>query len=466
MTAAASARLDRLPVLIAAATSAAALAVALLPAPGGAAAGLMSAAALAIFAIGLWATGVVGGHIVAIWFFLLAMLFGVAPAQVIFSGFHSTALWLIFGGLIVGVAVRETGLGARVAGLLAERFGRSYGGIVAGVVVVSMVLAFLIPSALGRIILLTPIVQALALRYGFEHGSRGYAGIMLAMAFGAMFPAFAILPANIPNLILAGGSEALYGIVPIYGEYLLLHYPVLGLLKGGVIIVLVTVLFRDEPKPPRAARDRKPMSQAERRLAIILVASLALWATDFLHHISPAWIALGAGALCLLPGMKMLEPSIFNEKINYGSLFYVAGILGLAGMIADTGLGDELGRFLLELAGFVEGQTVRNYGALVGLTAGLGLMTTQPGIPAVLTPLGGAIAEATNWPIATVLMLQVVGFSSVILPYQAPPLIVAIQLTSVRIADAMRLTVALFVVTVAVLIPLDFLWLRLLGYLP
>ena len=45
----------------------------------------------------------------------IELTFAVAPASVTFAGFHAAATWLIFGGLVVGVAVTVTGLGARMA---------------------------------------------------------------------------------------------------------------------------------------------------------------------------------------------------------------------------------------------------------------------------------------------------------------------------------------------------------------
>ena len=60
-------------------------------------------------------------------------------------------------------------------------------------------------------------------------------------------------------------------------------------------------------------------------------------------------------------------------------------------------------------------------------------------------------------------MLQVPGFSTPLLPYQAPPLIVALQLDHLRSAEAIKLVGAIALVTLAILLPLDYLWWRALG---
>ena len=38
------------------------------------------------------------------------MLFSVSPGHVVFSGFASSVVWLVFGGLVLGVAIKRTGL--------------------------------------------------------------------------------------------------------------------------------------------------------------------------------------------------------------------------------------------------------------------------------------------------------------------------------------------------------------------
>ena len=60
-------------------------------------------------------------------------------------------------------------------------------------------------------------------------------------------------------------------------------------------------------------------------------------------------------------------------------------------------------------------------------------------------------------------MLQVPGLSTPLLPYQAPPLIVTMQLAHLRVAEANKLVLAIALATLVVLPPLDYLWWRLLG---
>ena len=88
----------------------------------------------------------------------------------------------------------------------------------------------------------------------------------------------------------------------------------------------------------------------------------------------------------------------------------------------------------------------------------------MPGLPAVLSPLAADFSRASGLPLLSVLMLQVVVFSTVILPYQAPPMMIAMHLGGVPIQAASKLCLSLAAITVVVLLPLDYLWWKLLGY--
>ena len=456
---------DRIPLsrLIAWIAVAAGLAVlALHPLPGNESRAL----ALAVVSIGLWATSVIPEPVTAVFFFTGAMLLKVAPASVVFGGFESAALWLIFGGLVMGVAIRSTGLGLRVATRLSRAFGKSYWGIITGVVLVGVAMGFLMPSSMGRAILLMPIALSLAARYGFVPGSNGHLGVVLAAAFGCHVPTFSVLPANVPNLVLVGAAETLWHYTPSYGQYLLLHFPILGLLKAAVLIGLIVRMWPDTPRPEvEASHLPGAMSMGERQLSLLLTAALALWATDFLHHISPAWISMAAAALLLLPGVGLVDSKAFAEKVNYGSLFYVAGIMGLGALVSQSGLGSRLAQAILMVLPLAPGHAVTNFVSLASMSTVVSLLTTLPGAPAVLTPLAGEMARASGLPIEAVLMSQVLGFSNPIFPYESAPLVVALQLGGEKLASALALCLRLAAITILVLLPLDFLWWRLLGWI-
>lgn len=427
----------------------------------------MTAAILVLLAIAAWGSGRVAEHLVAIAFFLLAVLLQIAPAAVVFSGFTSGALWLIFGGQIMGVAIRHTGLAQRLAGWSARRIGaRGYGAVIAGVVTLGVALSFCMPSAMGRVALLMPIATALAERYGFREPGNGRIGILLAAAFGTTAPAFAVLPANVPNAVLAGAAEA-HGVTLGYLEYLALHFPVLGVARAAAIALVIVVLFPDRLRrqPLEEVSPSTRLSRQEWMVAVLVGFALALWATDWLHHVSAAWVSLGIGLLLLVPAAGLVPPRTFNEQLNYASLFFVAGVMGVGAVISHTGLGEALGRAARTALPLAPGAGALNFASLAAMGTMLGLVTTAPGMPAVMTPLAGALSTSAALPLKTVLMAEPLGFSNVLFPYQSPPLVVAAQLSRLPPRTTLRVSLVLAAVTALVLLPLDYLWWRALGWI-
>ncbi len=426
---------------------------------------VMRTAGIVILTIGLWATRALPEHVTGLIFLLLVVLTEVAPPSVAFSGFTSGTLWLVLGGLFIAEAVRSTGLGERVALVLLGRFTRSYPWLVAATVLVATLLCFAMPATLGRVLLLIPIISGLARRLGFPAPSRGHTGLMLAAILGTFQIGTGVLPANAPNLSLAGAAEAVYGTELQYGAYLLTQFPVLGLMKMPVIILVTCLLFPARIDAGQVDLSFPPVSAPEWRLTAILIAALGLWTTDFLHGIRPGWIALGAGMAVMLPRIGVIPLAAFNDRIKYGPFFYIGAVLGLGAVMTHTGTSTALGALVLPHLALAPGEDFRNF-MLLALVATLAcLVTTNPAQPGLVVPLAQPIAEATGWTLSASLMIAAVGFSNVVLPYTVPPLMVAMQITGIGFRDAARYTLALALPSVAILLPLDYLWWRALGYL-
>ena len=424
----------------------------------------VQAALVVGFTLGAWAFGLLDEPTPTLIFFLLVVLFQIVPSDVVFSGFNSTAWWLVFGGSVLGVAIKTTGLGTRIAAVVFSGSTTTYNGYLLRVVLVSVLLAFLMPSTTGRILLLTPIVLALAKELGFEPGSKGHTGLVLAVAAASYMPPTAILPANLPNSVLLGAAESMYGIHLSYGSYLLAHFPILGVLKALLIVGVIARLFPESrPCQPLNHSKKRSLSGEERRLFGVLAISVLLYMTDFIHGISPAWVSLGAAIVCLLPALNIISTKTFTDGVHITPLIYVAGFLGLGAVVADSGIGFMLGRSLLEWTNISPDQPIEAVSLLTAISAGIGLITTLPSLPAVLTPLATEFSHASGLSLNAVLMLQVPAFGLLLFPYQCPPIILAMTMGSVSLKDATKLFLVIALLTILVLFPLDYLWWKQLG---
>lgn len=419
----------------------------------------------AAIAILLWATSALPEYLTALLFFAALMVFRSAPADVVFSGFQSEAFWLVLGGFVLGSAIRKVGLADRIARGLAGSLNGSWLRMVTGIVVLTYALAFVMPSNMSRIALLMPIVLALADRVGLAEGSSGRYALSLAVGFGTYELSASILPSNVPNLIMTGAAEHAYGVQFNYLPYLLLHAPVIGILKGILIILCLWRMFPAQPERIEAEAKHPPWSAAEIRLSVILLATLLLWITDAWHGIRPAWVGLVAACLCLLPRIGFLSSDEFAESVNIRTCVYLAGILGLAAVVAWSGLGKAIGNLLIPLLPLDPAHPATAFASMLGLASVLNFVVTANALPAVFTPLAQSLADHAGLHLTTVLMLQVFAYATPLLPYQAAPIVIAAAYarTPTRVTIVTCVVVALL--SFVFLAPLYYLWFRLLGWI-
>lgn len=435
-----------------------------LPPPAGYAVQTMHAGALCLLVIGLWALGALPEHIVGLLFFLLAMVLAISPPGVVFSGFASGTLWLVLGGLIIAEAVSRTGLGLRIARFLIGRHTLSYRTLIAAIVLVCSLMCIVMPATVSRILLLLPIMLALAQRLGLHAGSPGYEGVALAVIMTNYQVGTAFLPANAPNLVLAGAAETLYQTTFIYGEWLLVQLPVMGVLKALVIIGLICALFPDTVRDTQKQEAPGPMSPDEKRLTVILLAAVVLWATDFAHGVHPGWVGLAAGLATLMPGIGVMPVASFTERVKLSPFFYIASILGLGALMVDSGLSRALGDALQRGLQLEAGNDATNFAILTLLSTVAGGVVTNVAQPALLAPLASHFADAAGWPLKAALMTIVLGFTTAIFPFQVPPVVVGVQVAGLGLRRVLRMTVPLALVSLLVLMPINYFWWRAIGY--
>lgn len=417
-----------------------------------------------LITLAIWGTGLVPGYVGSSFLFAALILGGLATPQEVFGSFSSTAVWLVVAGFVIGAAITHSGLGAKIGAVAQPHLSRNYTTLIAGLMLLGMALGFVMPSSMGRAAVLVPVGMALADALGLERGSKGRTGVAIIIALGTNMPSFAILPSNIPNIILSGVAEQSFGLHFSYAHYLLLHYPVLGLLKSAVIVGLVLALFPAVLRE-NGTQTQKASGSGWRQVALmaILLVTLALWATDQVHGINAAWIGLASSLILMVPQLGFVPPPVFKSSVDFSMILFVAGALTLGTVVSASGLGTIIAREAFAVLPMQAGHDFMNFVSLALLGAGTSVFTTVPGVPAVLTPLAPDLAARTGFSLNSVLMTQVIGFSTVIFPYQVGPLIVAMGLAGESTRPLLKVTLALFVITLLVLLPLDFLWWKLLG---
>lgn len=85
-----------------------------------------------------------------------------------------------------------------------------------------------------------------------------------------------------------------------------------------------------------ALRRMGPWTPLEKRSALLMAAAIALWMTDFWHHLSPPMIGLGVGLVATLPRIGVLDAEDV-QHVNYLPIFFVASAVSMAQVLVATG---------------------------------------------------------------------------------------------------------------------------------
>lgn len=386
---------------------------------------------LLAFTILCWITSILPEWLSVFILFVGCNIGKLVPINIYLSGFYSSATWLVLSGLILGSMITFIGLDEYIADKIQQIFNKSYKKILFGTLLLGSAFIFLIPSAMGRVMIILPILSAFVKKIGYQKGSKEEEGIILIGILSTYFPAFAILPANVPNNVLLGTMQSLYNMHFTYVSYFWDFFIILGIAKLVVIYIIFLILYRNCNAPLSVEkREFLKMNVQQKKALFLLLGTIVLWVTEKWHGISVGWVGMIASIVCVLPGSGLLIKKPLRT-INFESFFYIAGVVSLGNIAGYTGIATKISNYFikqLEIASMGQYE-VSILWIILGII--VGLIVTVPGIPAILTPLAISFSKMTSLSIKTLCKLEVLSFSNIFFPYQAPPLVVALQETGI-----------------------------------
>jgi di/tricarboxylate transporter len=421
------------------------------------------AAGLGAAAITLFATRAVPEIVAAFGIFLLALGLGIVPREVVFSGFMSGGFWLLVSGIILGAAITSTGLAARISERLIAVSGPSYPRAILIIAAAGFALGILIPSTMPRIIVMIPVAAAFAKRLGLAPDGKGAIGLVATAAAATLLPTYTILTANLPTIVQVGAMDQLYGVHSTYSGYLLQQWPV-NALRFALLVLLMIGFTREPIVTDKADIEQEAAKPEQRRLLFVLSAAIALWMTDFIHGIPPAWVALTAAAITIWPRFGMLKPTAMREQIDLTPAIFFASIVTVVATARAAGLDQVLADAVIGALPLDPGGGLGSVYSIYGFSVILSHLTTAPAAPAVLVPFAEPLSQATGLSLEVISMTQIIGIATPLIPYQAPPLIVAMSLSKVPNAVFFRLCLWVALAVTVLGIPLTYFWWQLIGF--
>lgn len=265
----------------------------------------------------------------------------VVPFGAAFSGFANDTAWFLFGAMLFGMMATKSGLARRLAYLVILRCGATYSRILLGLIVSDFLLTFLVPSSLARIVVMAAIAIGLIEAFGLGRGSNVGRGMFVILTYTAnIFDKMMI--GGVPSILARGLIERIGHVQVLWSDWFFAYLPC------SLVTILVSwcLTLRLYPPEKRALpggiafikeelRKMGGWNALEKQSLSLMLIAIGLWMTDFLHHLSPALVALGIGLIALLPRVGVLEIDDL-KRLNYLPVFFVASAMSMGEVLIST----------------------------------------------------------------------------------------------------------------------------------
>jgi di/tricarboxylate transporter/CRP-like cAMP-binding protein len=363
----------------------------------------------AAIALGLVATWVLGG---------------VTTPEVALSGFASGSWVLTIAIFIVGAVVASSGVLFRIALWSVEHSRGGFKTQAMALCVSGWISSAAIPNPTGRMLLVAPAITEMAEAFGYAAGSRGAAGLAMAalMGFGQTFAPFltSSTTAVLTFTLLPAASRA--GLD--WSSWALRAAPTYAVLLIGMLAYIVwrySPHTRETPSPRGQAVpvQRALLGRASRQEWIagaVIVGLLAGFATQPLHHIDAAWIAVAALAALAALGLVTSETL---RMVNWNYALWFGTLASMVGVFSTTSLDRSLAGVVVGAFDGVVGNPVVCVGVLTLVCFGVSFVLRFAAAAPMLTVALAPIATTLGIDPWIVGFVALIGTSGFFLPFQS-----------------------------------------------
>jgi anion transporter len=422
---------------------------------------------------------------------LMSLLLGISPdianPKVLFgsvkglttamSGFGNTALTLVAAALFLAAAMTITGLDRRIALVILSRVGARTSRIVIGAIVVSTVLALLVPSATARAAAVIPIIMGVIVAFGVDKQSR-FAGLLMITTVQAVsIWNVGIKTAAAQNMVAIGFIQKLLGQDVTWLNWVIAAAPFSFLLSIGLYGIMMLMMPPEMKELPggeatirRSLGELGPMTGREARLLAISLILLGFWATEgVLHSFDSSTTTTIAVALLFLPGIGVMDWKTANPLIPWGTIVLFGIGIGLGTALLQTQAAQWLANLIVEWFGFnqLPAFTIIAILAAFLIIVHLGFASATA-LASSMIPIVIAVLQKVHTPginvLGMTLVLQFVVSFGFILPVNSPQGMVAYGTGAFAVRDFVRTGVMITILAYLLALLFGATYWRWLGY--
>lgn len=317
------------------------------------------ALAVLAFAVILWMTEAVSYPVSsAMIIALLTLLLGLAPSledpsvllgtkaalKMSLSGFSNSAVALVAAALFLAAAMQATNLHKRLALFILSKVGVKTGAIVFGAILVSIILAFFVPSATARAGAVVPILLGMVAAFGLSNNSRLAALLVITAVQSVSIWNVGIKTGAAQNMVALGFIEKELGVTVAWSTWFLYAAPWSIIMSIFLYFVMVK-LIKPETQVVEGGKELilkqmselGPIKASEIRLIIISVALLFFWSTEEkLHPFDTTTVTIVAVAILLAPRIGVFDWKTVEKLIPWGTIIVFAVGIALGTVLLDT----------------------------------------------------------------------------------------------------------------------------------
>ena len=262
-----------------------------------------------------------------------------------FSGFSTSAVALVTAALFLAAAMQETNLHKRLALYVLSIVGNKTKHIVIGAILVSIVLAFFVPSATARAGAVVPILLGMIAAFKVSKDSKLASLLIITSVQAVSIWNIGIKTAAAQNIVAINFINQNLGYNVSWGEWFLYAAPWSILMSIALYFIMMKVM----PPERDAIEGGKelikhdlnklgPMSAREWRLIVISILLLIFWSTEkVLHPIDSASVTLIALGMMLMPKIGVITWKGVEKKIPWGTIIVFGVGISLGNVLLKTG---------------------------------------------------------------------------------------------------------------------------------
>jgi anion transporter len=449
------------------------LGILLLPTPAGLSVAGHRMLAVFGFAVIVWAAEALDYAVSAVVIAaLMAFLLGISPnvanpsvsigtvqgLTIAMSGFSNTALTLVAAALFLAAAMTITSLDRRIALLILARVGTRTNHVVIGAIVVSIVLAFLVPSATARAAAVIPIMMGVILAFGIDKKSRLAGLLMITTVQTVSIWNVGIKTAAAQNMVAVGFIQKMLGHDVTWLSWIVAAGPFSVLMSVGLYFIMMTMMPPEtteiaggQAAVQNSLTELGPITGKQVRLLALSLILLCFWATEgVLHSFDSSTTTTIAVAALFLPGIGVMDWKTANALIPWGTIVLFGVGISLGTALLQTQAAQWLANLIVQWFGLNQLPALAILAVMAAFLIVVHLgFASATALASSLIPIVIAVMQKVQTPgisvLGMTLVLQFVVSFGFILPVNSPQAMLAYGTQTFVVRDFVRTGIAITV---------------------